>query len=229
MSIKTSGQTTGNTLNDEIVVKYLQEHPDFFQHNESLLESLNIPHETGVATSLIERQIRLLRQQKKEQGDQLQGLIQAARNSEQIISRMQHFTLEIMHSHSVDDVVVTCQEAMGKNFNADYIGIQLFGDSSQNPIFISNEHPSVQQFTALFEKRKPLCGRITESQSKTLFADNAEKIQSAVLIPLQNTQNLGVVALGSQDKSRFNPTMGTLFITYLGEIVTASLSQYMKK
>ncbi len=229
MSTSTGGRAVSDALNDEIVARYLHEHPDFFQNNSNLLESLNIPHETGVATSLIERQVSLLRQQKKEQGERLQGLIQAARNSEQIMSRMQHFTLETMHSHSIEDVVMTCQETMGESFNADYIGMQLIGDNNQNSIFVSSNDASVQQFTALFEQRKPLCGRITESQSKTLFSENAEQVRSTVLIPLQNTQNLGVIALGSKDPARFNPSMGTLFMAYLGEVVTASLSRYMNK
>ena len=224
-----------NPLNDEKVAQYLQTNPDFFQQHENLLENLTIPHSnTGIATSLIERQVSILRKQKNELDSQLQNLIQAARNNEQIINRMQRFTLNIIHAHSVEDIIMLCQEEMLSNFNADYIGIKLIAKSNKfdtdndDAVFVATDDDLLQSFNPLFKNRKPLCGRITHKQRQLMFPNHIHDIKSAVLAPLQNTENIGIIALGSTDESRFQASMGTLFISHLAEIITASLSKHLK-
>jgi len=51
----------GNELNDEAVLRYLTIHPEFFNNNQDLLPRLRIPHESGKAVSLIEKQVSVLR------------------------------------------------------------------------------------------------------------------------------------------------------------------------
>jgi uncharacterized protein YigA (DUF484 family) len=224
-----SGSHENNNINAEKVAQYLQANPDFFQHHENLLENLNVPHSnTGVAVSLIEKQVSLLRQQKNELDTQLQNLIQAARNNEQIINRMQRFTLDIIHAHSIEDIITLCQEEMQNNFNADYVGIKLIGNYDNDSIFIASDNDLLQSFTQFFKNRKPLCGRITKKQCQLMFPNHIDDINSAVLAPLQNAENIGIIALGSTDESRFQASMGTLFISHLAEIITASLSKHLK-
>ena len=47
---------------DEAIAEYLLANPDFFTRNSDLLADLQLPHSTGgAATSLIERQVSMLR------------------------------------------------------------------------------------------------------------------------------------------------------------------------
>ena len=57
------------------VARYLRTHSDFFKHHTDLIETLAIPHETGVAVSLVERQVELLRNKNKELDQKLHQLI----------------------------------------------------------------------------------------------------------------------------------------------------------
>jgi uncharacterized protein YigA (DUF484 family) len=38
----------------------------------------------------------------------------------------------------------------------------------------------------------------------------------------------GLLAIGSQDASRFHPGMGTLFLTHLGELIGLLLARYLE-
>ena len=49
-------------LSEQSVKDYLAAHPDFFENHASLLSSLHLPHSTGGAVSLVERQVSVLRQ-----------------------------------------------------------------------------------------------------------------------------------------------------------------------
>lgn len=230
---QTSHQDTHHALDDKTVAQYLLANPHFFQHHEHLLEHLTVPHtHTGNAVSLIERQVSVLRNQKNELDTQLKNLIQAARTNEQIINRIQRFTLDIIHAHSVQDIITLCQEEMQNNFNADYVGIKLIGTphtkNDDNAIFVAPDHELLASFQQLFQNRKPLCGRITDKQCQLMFPNNRDNIHSAVLAPLQNAEDIGIIALGSRDEFRFQASMGTLFISHLADIISAALSKHLK-
>ncbi|MGL4601861.1 MAG: DUF484 family protein, partial [Plesiomonas sp.] len=51
-----------NLLTEQAISRYLAEHPDFFNRHAPLLNSLQIPHHSHGAVSLIERQLLQLRQ-----------------------------------------------------------------------------------------------------------------------------------------------------------------------
>ncbi len=217
--------TDGAPMDEAVIAEYLRTHPDFFTRHEQLLETIRVPHQTGVAVSLIEKQVTLLRSQKQQMEEQLNGLIQAARNNEQIVSHIQRFTLEMIYTHCLEDVLTACQENMNNHFKADFVGMRVLVGDKSSPHFLSGT--ALRSFTQLFKNRKPICGRITEKQCAYLFEKHKEQVKSAVLIPLQNTRNLGIIALGSKDETRFHPGMGTLFLSYMGELITASIDRHL--
>ena len=50
------------TVSEETVHDYLTDNPDFFEKHADLLETLKLPHSSGTAVSLVERQVSVLRQ-----------------------------------------------------------------------------------------------------------------------------------------------------------------------
>ena len=44
------------------VASYLRENPDFFTDRDGLLAEMTVPHESGKAISLLERQVKILRE-----------------------------------------------------------------------------------------------------------------------------------------------------------------------
>ena len=215
-------------LDDESVANYLKTHPDFFIHQEQLLANLKVPHFSGDGTvSLIERQVAQLRAQKDQVMEQLNGLIEAARKNEQIVGHIQRFTLEMIHTHNIADVITACQENMNNHFKADFVGMRVLIGDKNSAHFLPPKDNALRSFTQLFKNRKPICGQITEKQCLHLFGSDSKQVKSAVLMPLQTTDNLGIIALGSKDESRFHAGMGTLFLGYMAELITASLSRHL--
>jgi len=228
--MSTQAQSNSNVLIKEKQVEdYLWEHPDFFQHNLDLLETLHVPHPSGVAISLVERQLSLFRERNQLLENRLHDLISAARENETLVSRLHHLALELMHADCLDAAVATCHDILRGEFNADNVVLRLIGEgeNSEGLHFIPAKDRSLKHFDALFEKRMPICGRLRPKQQLFLFGERGTIIKSAVLIPLYETRNIGVLALGSEDENRFHPGMGTLFIGYLGELVSRALAKYV--
>lgn len=216
-------------MDEEVIAKYLASHPDFFNRHSDLLGSLQVPHQAGAA-SLIERQVAVLREKSRDLEEQLNGLIRTARGNEQIVTRLQRFTLELMRTDDINDVIATCQDILRDDFNADYVSIRIVSDKpDQDGLhYVSSEDDGLKQFGRLFESKKPVCGRLKTEQQAFLFGENAEQINSVALIPLAGAEKLGVLALGSLDENRFHPGMGTVFISHLGELVSAGIKRFIK-
>ena len=213
-------------MDENIIAKYLASHPDFFQRHSDLLANIQVPHGTGTA-SLIERQVAILREKSRDLEEQLNGLIRTARGNEQIVTRLQRFTLALMRADGIDDVIATCQEVLREDFNADFVTLKVIGgDDTMH--FVDTKNKNLKSFNSLFKSKRPICGRLNEEQQAFLFEKNTDIINSTALVPLFGAENIGILALGSKDESRFHPGMGTVFISHLGELISTSITYHIK-
>lgn len=221
----------GTQLDAAQVAAWLRQHPDFFREYEDLLDHLSLPHpHTGAAVSLLERLVQRQREQYQALQARHQDMLKAARDSEQVIARLHHLTLELLTCDSLDDVVATCNNLLRTDFKADSVVLRLIGRgrSRGGLHFIDPDDKYLKQLATLFRKRQPVCGRLRPRQQAFLFGDEGEAIKSAVLIPLYEAREIGVLALGSANEARFYPGMGTLFIAQLGDLVARALARYLE-
>ena len=208
-----------------MIAKYLSTHPDFFQRHAEL-STIQVPHGAGTA-SLIERQVAILRKKTRDLEEQLNGLIRTARGNEQIVTRLQRFTLELMRADGIDDVIGTCQNVLREDFNADFVTLKIIGgDDTMH--FVAPSNANLKSFENLFRTKKPVCGQLKEEQRNFLFEKNNDKVKSVALVPLYGAEKIGILALGSEDESRFHPGMGTVFISHLGELISTSINYHKK-
>jgi hypothetical protein len=213
-------------MDEGVIAKYLATHPDFFQRHAELLATIQVPHGAGTA-SLIERQVAILREKSRDLEEQLNGLIRTARGNEQIVTRLQRFTLELMRADGIDDVIATCQDVLREDFNADFVTLKIIGgDDTMH--FVSPGNENLKSFQNLFKTKKPVCGRLKVDQQDFLFEKNSGRINSTALVPLFGAEKLGILALGSEDEGRFHPGMGTVFISHLGELISTSITYHIK-
>jgi uncharacterized protein YigA (DUF484 family) len=86
----------------------------------------------------------------------------------------------------------------------------------------------LQHFETFLKGSRPQCGRFKAEQLQYLFGDQAQAIESVALIPLGHHCKHGLLAIGSQEASRFHPGMGTLFLTHLGELMDLLLGEHLE-
>ncbi|MCK5091334.1 MAG: DUF484 family protein, partial [Gammaproteobacteria bacterium] len=187
------------------VADYLQKHPDFLKSNVNILTQMEIPHDCGGAISLIEYQVIALREKNKSLKGKLLELMQVARENDQLTERMMNLTLALMGAGSLEKILAVLDKKLASDFEADAITIRLFDkdnilfsknkelDSMQDKV-IQMDDPALAPFESFFHSGRPLCGRLKSEQLQYLFsAEIAKEINSAVLIPLGNHSELGMV------------------------------------
>ncbi len=229
--MKTADGQSDQGINAAQVAAWLRQHPNFFREHEDVLDGLSIPHlHTGGAVSLLERLVQRQRDQYRELQERQSEMLKAARDSEHVIARLHHLALELMTCDSLDDVVGTCNNMLRGDFKADNVVLRLIGHGRTRDglHFIDPDDKYLKRLSTLFRKRQPVCGRLRPRQQIFLFGDEGASIKSAVLIPLFEAREIGVLALGSENEARFYPGMGTLFIGQLGGLVARALARYLE-
>ena len=88
MSIEHKAGLSGDSLSSDSIVDYLLSHPEFFEAHPELLVKLKVPHPSGTAVSLIERQVEVLRGQNRQLERKLVDLIEVARANDTLIERI---------------------------------------------------------------------------------------------------------------------------------------------
>lgn len=220
-------------VNDQEVTAYLRQHPDFFEHHLTLLTELKIPHNTGDAVSLVERQVELLRTANKKQQKQLDDLIQIAHENDRLNSQLHEFTLQLMECMELDGCLAFIQKRLLRDFHVDEVALHLFVPPKDAAFagreeFTANKDSFSTPFQRVLGAGKPFCGRLKEEQADVLFSKRNQEIASAVALPLGQGGCVGMLGIGSLDRLRFQPSADTSFLVRLGQVITAALSRHLQ-
>lgn len=208
------------------VAAYLQDHPDFFHHHLSLLEKLSIPHPSGEAVSLISKQLEIFRCKHHELENQLNALIEIARENDTAFNRMHELTLAMMEAGSLQQLMANLHHVLAECFLTDFVAIKIIGDtpdSNLSDLFVTDTDRNLKHFDEELSANQPRCGRPSLAQANFLFGDAAGEVQSCAIIPMSFTHVEALLAIGSRERNRFQASMGTLFLTQMSEIIGTRL------
>lgn len=214
---------------EEAVSRYLDDHPDFFQRHPQVLTKLNLRHDVHGATSLIERQVQVLRSENENLRGQLRELLGIARENDVLSARLHRFAIAMSDSASLDDVFDNAYEMLRREFKIDAVAILCRGEGSA--AFVRSEFVGedarLQSAIREYGAGKPVCGsRFDESLLKYLFGISAGEVRSAAIIGLGTRGAYGLLALGSHDARRFHAEMGTVYLAQLGDILMHSIARF---
>lgn len=215
----------------ENVANFLRNNPEFFNEHPELLTQLQIPHPSGDAVSLVERQMRLLREQNEKTRQKLDELIDVARANEELARRMHMLALTLMDANDPQEIFNTLADNLQKHFHADCVAVRLFAepanvDKTQAAEFIGQDAEGMTLFKSVVAAAQPVCGDLEQAQRRYLFGEEGDKLASGVIIPLQGDGWDGIMAIGSYDAERFHPGLGVELLANLGEIVSIILKPW---
>ena len=192
-----------------------------------VFSSLAIPHKTDGATSLVERQLRLLREENHALKKKIDELVGIARENEELNQRFHRLALELMSTDQLHDVLALVQDQVQTFFYTDFVCFRFLpgvtdADHVVEGLCFKQDNDIVDSVQPWIEARKPVCGRQDDKINRELFGADIQ-IGSSALIPLYHTGDMGLLCLGSTSADRFGVSMGTIFLQQLGELVSNRL------
>lgn len=216
---------TPTGLDETSIGTYLSEHPEFLLRNPEVLARIQIPHQTQGAVSLIERQVKVLRQQLETERSRLNAIMERAQSFEHIASRLHQLTLNLIAAQTMDAACNALRDSLRDEFGAEAVALRLFPiDERQRA-----KDPKVQTFVQFIETQECVCGELPQQQTEALFGEKAAQIRSAALVPISGSDHSGVLAIGSRDPERFTTDMSTDLLQRLGAIASAKLTDLVRR
>jgi len=225
-------QTADIQANEARVIRYLQDNPALLMNYPQIFSSLLIPHQTGAATSLVERQLKLLREENKQLRSKIEELVSIARDNEELNQRFHRLALELMSADQLHDVLSMVQDQVQTFFYTDFVCFRFLPGVSESGhvldgLYLDADSGIVERIKPWLEGRKPICGQNIDIVNRQLFGDDL-RIASSAFIPLYHTRDLGLLCLGSVSAERFSASMGTIFLQHLGELVSNRLKHLLQ-
>lgn len=216
--------------NKEQFIAWLEQHPEVLIETPGLLEKLTLSHATGGTTSLLERQNQQLRQQVEHYQSRLSELVAVARDNDRLFAHTRKLVLHLVEANDLESLASHLQQQLQQEFGALTSALILFhpnplpqGEYRQTAL-----HELSQDLQMLIGRQHITCGSFRPHESQELFGEAAaEQVASAVLVPLHFGQQLGVLAIGSDDPMHFRSSLDTLFIEYIGAVLSRRLQQLL--
>ena len=214
------------TIDSETVEHYLRAHPDFFVSHKSLLADLNLPHSPGKTVSLVERQVDLLRERNVDMRRRMNELLETARVNDTLFAKTRSLTLAVLDTVTLQALNEVLATHILADFEADFVACHLYtpkpeGTAALDHFFFHNEAPA---FSELIQGQSTTLTTLRAGELDQIFpVTTHDGSGSAALMPLQQANFEGVLAIGSRDGGHFRADMDTLFLDHIGDVIAKVL------
>ncbi len=207
-------------LTDTDIVQYLQDHPDFFIAKDDLLSGLRIPHDSGQATSLIERQLAIYRERNVELRQRLTDLLENARRNDKLFGKTRRLVLALIDAKNWIDVEAALDDSLRQDFNVDHWSLLYFTDQKlEHPLHSISSADKQREIHRLFKGRRAFCGQLTDETMDLLLDAQQSSAESIAAAQIRNGQQVGVISVASDDPKFYRSSMDTLFLDYIADVL----------
>jgi uncharacterized protein YigA (DUF484 family) len=220
-------------VDEAAVASYLAATPEFFDRHAQLLAKIRLPDTRGGAStvSLLERQVEVLRERNRQLERKVKDFVDVARENDALGTRVLAMARRLIAVRDRAAVIGAIEAALREDFGAGQSVLVLTAAHAPAGIaesrfvrIVPAEAAELRSFETLFSAGKPRCGQLRDSQREFLFGADAAEVGSVALVPLGPKGSLGLLACGSNDSQRFNPTMSTDFLAHIGDLIAAALA-----
>ena len=170
------------TITADQIVEYLQDHLDFFEQHPKLVRELILPTDSGAAISLIEFQLRKLRDRIQQLERENDHMIETARINSVLFEKTRSLVLSLLDARDLDDLSVVLDEKLANGFDIPVVRL-LLSDQFKIPDSLSLIQPvkaeSLQdggQLAQNIAHKQPHIGRLALKRRGVLFGDDANSI-----------------------------------------------------
>lgn len=218
-----------DTPDEAAVAAYLAAHPDFLRRHPDLIETLEVPHETGAAVSLLERQSAALRERNGTLRAQLDAIIASAERNDALYAKLLDLAGGLTHAHTLGETAKRVLAALREAYGAQYAALELFATTVEKLPIGAHSGVDPAPYAAVMAGAASTClpAPAAHKYAATLRV-TAEELGSAALLPLRSAGPIGVLVLGAADPQRFAPQLGTVFLDRFAALVGQHLAVHLR-
>ena len=224
--------TKDEPLNADAVASYLRQNPDFFNQYSSLLADIELAHDCGQATSLIERQTQVMRQKIKDNADRMSDILTTARRNDVQFEKTKRLVIALAAAANLNDLTEALKQSFIGEFHADAVHLAIFSGlnvTDTHPCLSSAEHPEENTYNAeikaLASNNWAYCQDFKVTSMSHLFVHHS-KLTSSAIVPLYLAdQPLGVLIIASNCADHYSDQLDTLFLNHVAAVTGSCLGR----
>lgn len=212
-------------INAEEVARYLHNHPEFFDAYTDVLALMTLPDpHTGRAISITEKQLFTLRDKVRTLEAKLAELITFGNENDAILSKAHALALTLIAAQDEASLMYMIDAHLRGAFSVPHVALRVWNLPGSS---LEAGTETTQAFAASL--KTPLCGPAAEQESVTWFGEAAAHLRSMAQVPLCDTHGtcFGLLVMASEEAHRFYPTLGTLYLERIGEMIATALQRIL--
>jgi hypothetical protein len=216
---------------EKVVREFLRDNPDFLDKNTDILETMVLPHNSGKAISLVERQVGVMRDRNKEMRSRLDNMLQTAKDNDLLFEKTKRLVLNLLEAKTLGALVEAVYDSLGKDYGIEFYSLTLLGDEKKLPrtmARIASTEKANERVGTLIGANRAVCGILREDEMMFLFGERGRQVGSVAAVPLRYDSLYGILAVGNRDPNFYKSSMGTLFLSYIAEILNRVLPNHLK-
>lgn len=208
---------------------FLRENPTYLYDHPEILEDLYLPHATGSAISLVERQVGRLRERNEELRKRLDALSAQANENQQLLGKTQTLVLSVLDAHSLEQMVEVLYDRLNRDFAVEFCSLTLLSTAKKIGPSLARcaSQAAAKREIGSILKTKVLCGVVRDREREFLFGEHASSIGSIAAVVIQSKRPLAVLSVGHRDAHYYTSETGTLFLSYLGNVLTRVIEGFL--
>lgn len=220
-------------LDDQTVVQYLSQHPDFFMRNARQVEQMRVPHPVRGSVSLVEWHLARQRHHITQLEEEVTALMEQARANETLFAQLLHLQAELANANSLQDLLHRLQR-WARGFGLTGAHIRLFTDSWHLGAPSDFIHLGLSR--SAFEPLR--IQRLGDQQhylgplngpELLLLLPQAKQVGSVALTLLGEQQDVGMVIFSSRNPQHYQPGMGTEMLSQLAALLPNLLLRWLEQ
>jgi uncharacterized protein YigA (DUF484 family) len=209
------------------VAQFLTTNPHFFEEHAELLGTIKLASPLlGRAVSLQERQMEIMRDKYRHLELRLSELLHLAHENDNAITKFQRWTNSLLSAPKDIELPHLLTSNLQAFFSLPHASIRLWNvaDEYKDAWFAHTTSEDVKLFARGLQA--PFCGENKDFEAATWIE---EPVASIAMLPLRaNDEVIGLMVLGSPDKTRYTTNMATNFLTQIAQTSSAALSYLIK-
>jgi len=198
-------------LNAKDVEIFLLENIDFFVSRESLVSELSFKHDSGGASSLLEMQVRRLRDEQSRLMEMLTSFVSTGQDNEDLFLKSKTLTLALIKAKDIDSIIEIVESFFQDIIGADVCNLVLASDQ---------ELQELKSLTGIeMNKNSIHMGPFSQEKMSYLFQD--EEMLSGVISIFKVKNKFGLLKIGSKDQTKYLGEGDTTFIEYIRDVIAS--------
>ena len=219
-------------IDGSAVADYLRQNPDFFNQRSELLASIELAHNCGQATSLIERQTQVMRQKIQDYDIRMSDVLSTARRNDVQFEKTKRLVTELAAATHLNDITEALKQSFTAEFHSDAVQLVLFCDlkSQDNHANLSSTQSIDNKvdrahIQALAAKNWAYCQTFSGPAMEQLFP-SYKKLKSSAIVPLYLREKaLGVLIIASNSADHYSDQLDTLFLNHVAAVASRCLER----